>query len=273
MVNRDGDRVPIGVISRSLRRAYDSVLARVLTKPARERLLQRECAFAVRWASSAHQRLMAVQWGGAAHPEHFDHHIDLFYQWLASRNSLWVERGVFGSLALRGGDVLELACGDGFNARNFYSLRSTRVLACDVDPSAIEVASRKNSAPNVEFRLADIRTSMPDGLFENVIWDAAIEHFTPDEISQIMRGIRARLEPRGVLSGYTIVEGPAGKSLSHHEYEFKSKEDLMRFLTPHFANVTVFETKYPGRHNLYFWASDADLPFGRGWPNAISTGA
>jgi hypothetical protein len=90
-------------------------------KRLRERWLQKETSLAVRWVAHAHRRLMAVQWGIAPMPEHFDHHIDLYYQWLATRNSLWVERGAFGSLALRGGDLLELACGDGFNARNFYS--------------------------------------------------------------------------------------------------------------------------------------------------------
>lgn len=66
-----------------------------------------------------------------------------------------------------------------------------------------------------------------------------------------MTQIVARLTPEGSLSGYTIVERPQEKSLHQHE---KGKEDLMRVLTPHFANVTVFETIFPDRHNLYFWA-------------------
>jgi SAM-dependent methyltransferase len=248
------------------------VLGRMaFVKPILEQVLQIESWIANRWVSSAHRRLMAVQWGFPPQPKHFDHHIDLFYQWLASRNSLWLERGVFGSLALQGGDVLELACGDGFNARNFYSLRSRRVIACDFDPKAIETARRKNTAPNVEFVLADIRSAMPAGKFENIVWDAAIEHFTPDEIQTILKDIKSRLTSEGILSGYTIVEKSDGtKSLSHHEYEFKSKEDLLRFLTPHFKNVTVFETIYPSRHNLYFWASDGCLPFRSDWPNVIS---
>ncbi|MFN3532152.1 MAG: class I SAM-dependent methyltransferase, partial [Candidatus Brocadia sp.] len=187
------------------------------------------------------------------------------------RNSLWLERGIFGSLVLQGGDVLELACGDGFNARNFYSLRSRRVIACDFDPKAIDTARRKNTAPNVEFVLADIRSAMPDGKFENVVWDAAIEHFTPDEIQKILKDIKSRLTSEGILSGYTIVGKSDGtKSLSHHEYEFKSKQDLLRFHTPHFKNVTVFETIYPIRHNLYFGASDGCLPFRSAWPSVIS---
>jgi SAM-dependent methyltransferase len=174
---------------------------------------------------------------------------------------MWLERGVFGALALKGGDVLELACGDGFNARNFYSLRSRRVISCDFDPTA----RRKNAAPNVEFMQADIRNAMPKGTFDNIVWDAAIEHFTPNEIASIMCDIKARLVPDGVLSGYTIVERAGGKQLHTHEYEFQDMADLHRFLAPHFTNVKVFETFYPTRHNLYFWASDGTIPFAAEW--------
>ena len=120
--------------------------------------------------------------------------------------------------------------------------------------------------------LADIRTDMSQGKFENIVWDAAIEHFTEEEIGKILKDIKDRLTEDGILSGYTIVEKQDGtKSLDEHEYEFKNKEDLMRFFTPHFNNVTVFETLYPSRHNLYFWASSGHLPFSREWPYAISS--
>ena len=35
---------------------------------------------------------------------------------------------------------------------------------------------------NIEFILGDIRNDIPEGPFDNVIWDAAIEHFTEEEI-------------------------------------------------------------------------------------------
>ena len=213
---------------------------------------------------------MFAQWALDPQPEFFDHHIDLNYQWTNTRNPLWVERGVFGALALKGNSVLELACGDGFNAKNFYSIKSKNIIACDFDPKAISVAITKNHAPNVKFIIADIRTNMPDGKFENIIWDAAIEHFTPLEITEIMINIKKRLVSDGVLSGYTIVEKPDGKMQNpHHEYEFLNMSDLKRFLTPHFKNVKVFETIYSTRHNLYFWASDNTLPFDENWEHSI----
>jgi len=111
---------------------------------------------------------------------------------------------------------------------------------------------------------------MPAGKFDNIIWDAAIEHFTPEEIEKILKDIKSRLKENSILSGHTIVERSNGvKSLSYHEYEFKNKEDLLKLLTPHFKNVTVFETIYPSRHNLYFWAADGLLPFSPGWSHVM----
>jgi SAM-dependent methyltransferase len=240
-------------------------------KPVLESVMQLEAKISTCWASSAHRRLKLVQWGLPPQPEHFDHHIDLYYQWGATRRGWWVERGVFSSLVLRPrGHMLELACGDGFYARHFYSDCCETVVACDFDPKAIGTARAKNAAVNISYVLADIRTAMPKGTFDNIVWDAAIEHFTPDEIGALMQAIRSRLSSNGVLSGYTIVERADGvKSLSHHEYEFKDKHDLFRFLTPYFANVTVFETQHPERHNLYFWASDGVLPFHPEWSQAV----
>lgn len=245
------------------------LMTRIFPKASRERLCELEASLAARWAASAHQRLHQVQWGMSPQPEFFDHAIDLYQHWGASRNALWVERGVFGSLALQGGLVLELCCGDGFNAKHFYSLRSQHITACDFDPQAIALAERKNVAPNVQYVVCDIRMDMPLGLYHNIIWDGAIEHFTPGEITQILKTITTRLRPNGILSGYTIVERAEGKSLHHHEYEFKSKEDLAEVLKPHFRNVTVFETIYPDRHNLYWWASNGPVPFSADWPHVV----
>jgi hypothetical protein len=69
-----------------------------------------------------------------------------------------------------------------------------------------------------------------------------------------------RLGAAGILSGYTLTERTDGrKSNDLHEYEFKDKEDLRRFFTPHSPNVKVWETFYPTRHNHYFAASHAPL--------------
>jgi len=219
----------------------------------------------------AYKKLFWATWNISGNPEFFDHHIDLFYQWQETKNSLWLERGVFGNLAVkRGGKLLELACGDGFNSRNFYSYLAKSIIAVDFDKNAIKIAKNKNSTENIEYVLADIRTNMPNGHFDNIVWDAAIEHFTENEIDNIMKEIKKRLDVnKGTLSGYTIVEKTEGKMLEQHEYEFKNMEDLRRFLKPYFENVIVFETIFPERHNLYFWASDGNIPFSEKWEHWI----
>lgn len=209
-----------------------------------------------------HKIQFITEWGMQPTPEWFDHFVELHYSWYRNRTPLGTERGIFSLLAIKqGARVLELCCGDGFNAHHFYSVRATSVLSVDLDPLAIKHARKNFKADNVRYEVADIRTDMPVATFDNVIWDAAIEHFTPAEIDSILKKITAVLAEGGVLSGYTIVEA-AVKAHSDHEYEFKSREDLESFIKPHFRHVRVFETVYPLRHNLYFFASDnpSNLP-------------
>jgi SAM-dependent methyltransferase len=114
----------------------------------------------------------------------------------------------------------------------FYRLRC-RMVVCDFDPAAITTAQRKNSAPNVRFILADIRTAIPSGCYDNTVW-AAIEHFTPAEIASVLRNLKERLKPGGILNGYTVVKSESGQK---------------------------------------FWASDGGLPFDVGWPHAVRASA
>lgn len=202
-----------------------------------------------------------AQWGFAPRPEWFDHYLDQHWQFSAKNNGLWVERGVFSRLVMKpDAAVLEICCGDGFNTRHFYSSKAKSIVALDFDKDAIPHAKRYNQTPNINYVLQDIREGLPSGPFDNIIWDAAIEHFTEEEIHQIMRQIVERLGNDGVLSGYTLTEALDGrKSNALHEYEFKDKEDLRRFFTPHFKFVRVWETIYPTRHNLYFAASQAPI--------------
>jgi SAM-dependent methyltransferase len=203
----------------------------------------------------------ALQWGIEPRPEWFDHYLDQYWQWAATNNSLWVERGVFSRLVLKENSrMLEVCCGDGFNTRHFYSTRARSIIALDFDADAIPHAKRYNSAPNITYVRQDIRSGLPEGPFDNIVWDAAIEHFTEKEIDTIMGSIVERLGADGILSGYTLTEDKTGKkSNALHEYEFKDKEDLRRFFTPHFKFVRVWETVYPTRHNLYFVASQTPI--------------
>lgn len=231
------------------------------------------------FSSLAYKGLFHFEWL-IDNPENFDHEIDLYYQWDKKCMPYWLERGVYNVQALKMFKrpiVIELCCGDGFNAKHFYATSAVKVLACDFDEEIIKTAKKKNQRKNIIFKVGDIRNKM-SGIFgekicggvTNVIWDAAIEHFTPTEINNILMEIKQILSvKKGILSGYTIVEKGNSKQLKQHEYEFENMKDLYQFFTPYFKNVYVFETIYTERHNLYFYASDGPIPFGADWVHGL----
>jgi SAM-dependent methyltransferase len=221
-------------------------------------------------ASVTHRWQFILEWAVGPPPEWFDQYLNTHYSWRAFGLPYSWERGLFNLLAMKQGcEVLELCCGGGFFTHHFYAGRAARITAVDIDPAAIAHASRLHRAPKISFAEGDIRKGLPAGQFDNVLWDAAIEHFTVAEIGALVGEIKARLRPGGVLSGYTVCERETGKQHPDHEYEFRSKPDLARFFDGHFKNVLVFETVYPDRHNLYFFASDGMLPFAESWPQAL----
>lgn len=253
-----------------LRKKLREIVAAIFGKQNVSSFLKKISHLSRNFASFSHKTQLNFDWTIKPEPEWFDHYCDQFYNFKICQNPIWVERGTFGLLAIKqGANVLELCCGDGFNSYHFYSGRASQIISVDFDKDAIYQAKKYNQAKNSTFILGDIRTDMPIGEFDSIIWDAAIEHFTESEIDDIFKNIKTRIKTNGILAGYTIVEAAHGKSLSHHEREFKSKADLMSFFKPHFKNVKVFETIYPSRHNLYFYASDGVLPFDAEWDNML----
>jgi SAM-dependent methyltransferase len=197
--------------------------------------------------------------------EWFDHEIDVHWQWVAKQRSMFLERGVLNTLAMRpGAEVLELCCGDGFNSHRFYAGRASRVLAVDYSTSALRHARRYHRRANVEYRRCDLRGEFPEGAFDNVVWDSAIHHFTEPEATAILTSAKARLRPGGVLCGYTVIEPHAVYAFT--QMRFSSPEELVELLGGVFAHVAVRETPDALRRNLYFFASDTReaLPFAPG---------
>jgi SAM-dependent methyltransferase len=207
----------------------------------------------------SHYAQFVLQWGVRPVSGWFDHYLDLHYLWRKTRTPLSCERGILGLLAIRqGADVLELCCGDGFNTFHFYSIRAGKILAMDLDRDAIASAQKNFAVDNIEFFAGDIRRDMPNKQFDNIVWDASLEYFTADEIGKLMAEVKARLRPGGILSGQVIIQDVQSEE---HSHIFRSTEDLLRFFRPHFQHVRLIETRYPARHNVYFYASDTTLPF------------
>ena len=224
-------------------------------------------------AGVSHYAKTICEWTVPPMPEFADHFINQFYLWPELKRTFWLEGAVMCSLAMKqGGRYLELCCGSGFYTDMFYASIAREVVAVDFDPRAIELARRHHGRENVRYQIADIRDGLPDGPFDGVLWDAAIEHFSSLEIAAIMTDIKRKLVPDGMLSGYTIAESGEGLQHPDHEQEFNDMDDLAARLRPHFKNVLIFESLHqtiqPPRHNLFFYASDGTLPFDADWPHA-----
>jgi protein-L-isoaspartate O-methyltransferase len=240
-------------------------------KENKQKIISKLCVVAREFSSYLHYIKQEVDWNIPPNPEWFDHFCDQHFQFSNHRNAYWLERGVYSSLVLfPTANVLELCCGDGYNAYHFYSNLCNNIYAIDFDKTAHDHATTHfNGLSNLTFKLGDIRYDIPDDNFDVVIWDAAIEHFTEDEIFSIMNTIKDRLGS-GILTGHTIKELDSGVvQLHQHEREFISKEDLAQFFVPYFKNVLVFETIHPERHNYYFYASDSIIPFSSKWNNGL----
>lgn len=213
-----------------------------------------------------HGLYLRLHWSLPPEPEWQDQYTTLHYIWRRYNKPDVAERGCMALLGIASNaTVLELCAGDGFFTKHFHAARAKNVVAVDFDPEVVAHARRYNSATNVSYDVVDIRTSLPEGSFDNVIWNGAIEHFSTSEVEMIMARIKSRLVRGGLLSGYTIAEVP-GTTLSHHEQKFNSSDHLGNLLAKFFLNVKVVESKWPPTvHNLYFYASDGELPFDEGW--------
>src|SRR5262249_13976223 len=83
------------------------------------------------------------------------------------------------------------------------------------------------------------------GVFQNVVCDGAIEHFTPDEIYRVLSNVGARLTHDGALSGDTIVEKVDGKSGVASRVRVQGQGRARAVPNAHLENITVFEAIYP----------------------------
>ncbi|MGI8707380.1 MAG: class I SAM-dependent methyltransferase [Actinomycetota bacterium] len=222
-----------------------------------------------------HMAEHVAQWKIPPEPDWANHHHDVYWAWQTRGKSFFVERGIFNLLVIgHGATVLDICCGDGFNSRYFYAERAASVLAVDINADAIRYARRFNAASNVVHRQLDILSEFPSGRFSNVVWDAAIEHFSHEEAVAVLENAKAALTERGVVSGYTLIEqaSPSGEYFQHHDQVFRRKGDLLNLVAQVFSNVAVLETQHPTRTNLYFWASENPnrLPVTTGDANVTS---
>lgn len=195
-------------------------------------------------------------------PAFFNHFHDLYCLWAANGNYFWIERGVFNCFFIKEqANILELCCGDGFNTKYFYSSKAGKVLALDIEKSAIGHAKNFNQKSNIEYRAYDIKNKLPqeNGLYDNIIIDAAIEQLSKEDQIGLLGNIKQSIKENGIFSGLSIQKLPGVSYLEHNKSEFSSSAELKSFLLREFKYAEVISNCHLGKVYLYFAASGQQI--------------
>jgi SAM-dependent methyltransferase len=199
-----------------------------------------------------------------------DHFVNQFFLMSALKRTWFVEGPAFCGLAIEPGSrLLELGCGTGYYTDVFFSPFAAEIVAIDIDPRAIETARRSHQAKNIRYEVMDFRKTLPEGIFDVVVWTPTIFAYTPDEVHTFMTRLREVMRPNARLCGFTCIE------TSHRDPEalWYDMNSLAERLKRYFRNVRAFErvhsTVQPPRHELFFFASDGILPFDGEWQHGV----
>jgi len=104
---------------------------------------------------------------------------------------------------LKPSTVLEINCGTGADAL-WLAEKGLQVLATDISPEMIAVASQKGKGSNPEFRVLDLRqlqSSFKDRSFDLVFSDfGGLNCLSPEELQDFFTQTAAVLEPEGEMA-------------------------------------------------------------------------
>ncbi len=152
-------------------------------------------------------------------------------------------RGFFCSEVIQEGDrLLDIGCGDGFFTKRFYGMKCSKIDAIDVDKEAIKTAQRYNNARNTRYYQLDaVQSPFPDNIYDIVVWDGAIGHFSPHDCEKVLRKISDVLSPDGVFAGSESLGKEEG---GYDHLQFFSLNDLYLLFKPHFRHIQIRATNY-----------------------------
>src|SRR5712675_800581 len=174
----------------------------------------------------------------------------------------WTERGTLAKRYIRSNDlVLDVGCGDGSFAGNYFAQYAAHVDAVDYDEKAIDAARRKHSKNNVNFFVADATTSEFTKKYNVILLFGAIQQFAPQDARQLLEKLANALVDGGTLFGSVPIFSQTGVSESRgfvkdHKSEFLSIEQFRIFLKPYFAHLDLWGSGWPGRLECYFECRD-----------------
>ena len=143
---------------------------------------------------------------------------------------------------VEGGDVLDIACGEGYGAA-LVSRRARRVYGVDIDAPTIDRARQTYAAnASLEWLVGSCDAiPLPDACVDTVISFETIEHH--DRHEEMLREIKRVLRPGGLL----ILSSPNKKVYTdeanyHNPFHVRElyREELERLLGEHFGGWRLF---------------------------------
>jgi len=137
---------------------------------------------------------------------------------------------------VRGKDVLDAGCGDGFGTQMLAAVARS-VVGIDYDAEAIAGCERAWHEPNLAFRRVDL-TAPGDfhARFDVVLSFQVVEHI--DDPTPFLAALRARLAATGVLVLTTPNRLTSFSENPYHVREY-APEELQAVLAPFFPSVTL----------------------------------
>jgi SAM-dependent methyltransferase len=221
-------------------------------------------ALCQKYVSGYFQHVFWRQWRKEA-PHWFDHRIDLF-RWPTHLNPHFLERGFYAREVMWAGcKVLDICCGDGFYAYYFYQALASQIDGIDIDDAALKNAQQFHRSDKIRYARVNVLTEpLPDTGYDVVCFDAALGHFSKEELDVLFKKIIAALAPNGVLVGYEEMEEPAHQTWDH-KIALPTPDDFRALLAPYFKHVKVLPLQSAGRNNLYFRCTQGEATLLKGF--------
>lgn len=138
-------------------------------------------------------------------------------------------------------EVLEIACGSGYGSKMLVEAGAKKVLAMDIDGSAIEKALEKYGQENLEFRQGNaLKIDLPDSSRDAIISFETIEHL--EEPDRFLAEAKRVLKEDGILLVSSPNKSVYNNKNPFHVHEFE-KADFEKTLGKYFSFVKIFEQR------------------------------
>lgn len=119
------------------------------------------------------------------------------------KESTWWMPGVekFLTMVPQGGGVLDVGCGPGFKAK-YIADRGFDVTGIDISSRQIDLA--RETAPDVQFAVHDVRAIADLGVFDGVMLFASLLHIPKNEVDVVLSAVQKSLAEHGAV--YIVVK-------------------------------------------------------------------